>query len=194
MANEQNEKVQEEQEVVQEEVQEEAKADQPSEATSEKAEEGADDELEQQIKQLEQEKEELKTRLLRVQADYDNFRRRTKEERVAASKYRSQSLAEKLLPALDNFDRALQLKPEGEEAKSLWQGMEIVHRMLKEGFEQENIKEIEAEGKLFDPEFHQAVMQVEDEEYEPNTVVDVMQKGYMLGDRVIRPAMVKVTG
>lgn len=152
------------------------------------------DELSLEIERLEKEKEELKTRVLRTQADYDNFRRRTREERAADSKYRSQSLAEKLLPALDNFERALDMKAEGEEAKALLEGMKMVYRQLKDGFEQENIKEIEAEGKPFDPEFHQAVMQVDNEEYEPNTVVEVMQKGYTLGDRVIRPAMVKVTG
>jgi molecular chaperone GrpE len=150
-------------------------------------------ELQRQIEQLEREKEEMKNKYLRVQADYDNFRRRTKEEKAAASKYRAQNLAEKLLPAIDNFDRALNVKVEGEEAKSLIQGMEIVHRQLREAFEQENIKEIEAKGKPFDPEFHQAVMQVEAEDNEPNTVIEVMQKGYMLNDRVLRPAMVKVT-
>ncbi|HEU5139870.1 MAG TPA: nucleotide exchange factor GrpE [Bacillales bacterium] len=151
------------------------------------------EELQQRIQQLEKEKEEFQSRMLRVQADYDNFRRRTKEEKAAAAKYKALGFAEKLLPALDNFDRALNTKAEGEEAKSLLQGMEIVHRQLKDAFEEENIKEIEAEGQPFDPEFHQAVMQVENEDHESNTVVEVMQKGYLLNDRVIRPAMVKVT-
>ncbi|HET7658024.1 MAG TPA: nucleotide exchange factor GrpE [Bacillales bacterium] len=145
------------------------------------------------VEQLEKEKEELKKRLLRVQADYDNFRRRTREESAAAAKYRAQGFAEKLLPAFDSFERALDVKVESEEAKSLLKGLEIVHRQLKDAFEQENIREIEAEGKPFDPQYHQAVMQVEEEGAEPNTVVEVMQKGYVLNDRVIRPAMVKVT-
>lgn len=192
MAQGRNEQVQDEQEEMTEEIKEETTGEtQQSDESSEKQME--DEKLVQTIEQLEKEKAELNVRLLRVQADYDNFRRRTKEERTAAAKYKAQSLAEKLLPALDSFERALHVKPEGEEAQSLLQGMEIVHRLLKDGFEQENIKEIEAEGKPFDPEIHQAVMQVENKDYEPNTVVEVMQKGYMLGDRVIRPAMVKVT-
>ncbi|HET7580872.1 MAG TPA: nucleotide exchange factor GrpE [Bacillales bacterium] len=166
----------------------------PDQEVEEVKDEDNQEDLSPEIKRLEKEKEELKTRVLRIQADYDNFRRRTKEERAADSKYRAQSLAEKLLPALDNFERALDMKAEGEEAKSLLEGMKMVYRQLKDGLEQENVKEIEAKGKPFDPEFHQAVMQVDNEEYEPNTVVEVMQKGYTLGDRVIRPAMVKVTG
>ncbi|HET7628405.1 MAG TPA: nucleotide exchange factor GrpE [Bacillales bacterium] len=149
--------------------------------------------LMKQIEQLEKEKEELRNKYLRTQADYDNFRRRTREEKAADAKYRSQKLAEKLLPVIDNFDRALNVQAETEDAKSLKQGMEIVHRQLNDVLGQENIQEIEAEGKPFDPQYHQAVMQVEDENHEPNTVVEVMQKGYVLNDRVLRPAMVKVT-
>lgn len=172
---------------------EKGQTEQPSEEQTEPSEKDRIAELRQTIEQLESEQEELKNRLLRVQADYDNFRRRTKEEKTAAAKYKAQSIAEKLLPVLDNFERGLNVEAESEETKSLLQGMEIVYRQLKDVFEAENIKEIEAEGKPFDPEFHEAVMQVEDEEYEANTVVEVVQKGYVLNDRVIRPAMVKVT-
>lgn len=150
-------------------------------------------ELQRTVEQLESEREELKDRMLRVQADYDNFRRRTKEEKAAAAKYQAQNLAEKILPVLDNFERALNVDVESEESQSVLKGMDIVYRQLKEALEAENIQEIEAEGQPFDPHFHQAVMQVEHEGYESNTVVEVMEKGYQLHDRVIRPAMVKVT-
>lgn len=172
---------------------EQGQTEQPSEEQTEPSEKDRIAELQQTIEQLKSEQEELNNRLLRVQADYDNFRRRTKEEKTAAAKYKVQSIAEKLLPVLDNFERGLNMEAESDETKSLLQGMEIVYRQLKDVFEAENIKEIEAEGKPFDPELHQAVMQVENEDVEPNTVVEVMQKGYILNDRVIRPAMVKVT-
>lgn len=151
-----------------------------------------DSEQTEVIEQLQKEKEDYKSRFLRVQADYDNFRRRKKEEKAAEAKYRSQSLAEKLIPALDNFERALHVQPEGSEAQSLLEGMDMVYRQLKDAFEAENIREIQAEGQPFDPQIHQAVMQVDNEDYEPNTVIEVMQKGYQLNDRVIRPSMVKV--
>lgn len=144
------------------------------------------------VEQLEREKEEYKSRFLRVQADFENFRRRKKEEKTADAKYRSQSLAEKLIPALDNFERALNVQPEGSEAQSILEGMDMVYRQIKDAFEAENIREIPAEGEPFDPQFHQAVMQVDHDDYESNTVVEVMQKGYKLNDRVIRPSMVKV--
>lgn len=150
------------------------------------------DRLKEQVRRLEEEQKQLKNRLLRIQADYDNYRRRTKEEAAAFEKYRSQKLAEQILPVVDNFERALDSKPESEEAKKLLEGMDMIYRQLKKALENENVSEIEALGKPFDPEYHQAVMQVEDEKTDSNVVVEVLQKGYKLDDRVLRPAMVKV--
>ncbi|MGO4887242.1 nucleotide exchange factor GrpE [Anaerobacillus sp. MEB173] len=141
---------------------------------------------------LGQQVEELNNRLLRVQADYDNFRRRTREEKEAAAKYRAQSLVEGLLPVLDNFERALMVTTENEETKSLLQGMEMVYRQLQESLKNEGVEVIETVGQSFDPHLHQAVMQVESDEFESNQVVEELQKGYKLKDRVVRPAMVKV--
>ncbi|WP_134163594.1 nucleotide exchange factor GrpE [Evansella clarkii] len=143
-------------------------------------------------KELEEKLEESNNRLLRLHADYENFRRRTRQEKEADAKYRSQRLAEELLPAIDNFERALKTEIESEEAKNLMAGVEMVYRQLKDALKKEGIEEIEAVGKPFDPNFHQAVMQVEEEGFDSNTVVEELQKGYMLKDRVIRPAMVKV--
>ncbi|WP_280768516.1 nucleotide exchange factor GrpE [Salipaludibacillus daqingensis] len=142
--------------------------------------------------ELEQKLEETTNRMLRLQADYDNFRRRTQQEKESAAKYRSQSLAESLLPALDNFERGMKIDAQSDETKSLLQGMEMVYRQMKEALKNEGIEAIDSVGQPFDPHVHQAVMQVESDEYEPNVVVEEMQKGYMLKDRVIRPAMVKV--
>ncbi|GAE26948.1 heat shock protein GrpE [Halalkalibacter wakoensis JCM 9140] len=135
---------------------------------------------------------DLNNRLLRVQADYDNFRRRSREEKEAAAKYRSQNVIEALLPVIDNFERALLVKPEGEEAKSLLQGMEMVYRQFQDTLKNEGVEVIETVGQTFDPHLHQAVMQVEEEGFESNQIVDELQKGYRLKDRVLRPSMVKV--
>ncbi|WP_096188342.1 nucleotide exchange factor GrpE [Evansella halocellulosilytica] len=145
-----------------------------------------------EVAEIEQKLQETSNRLLRVQADYDNFRRRTKQEKESEAKYRSQRLAEELLPAVDNFERGLSIHPENEETKSLLQGMEMVYRQLKEALEKEGVMPIKTVGEPFDPQLHQAVMQVESDEYDSNIVVEELQKGYMLKDRVIRPAMVKV--
>jgi molecular chaperone GrpE len=146
----------------------------------------------EKIKELEQKLEEANNRFLRTQADLDNYRRRSKQEREVAEKYRSQSLIEDLLPVLDNFQRALAVDADNDGAKSIVTGMEMVYRQLLEAMKKEGLEELEAEGKEFDPHYHQAVMQVEDDNFESNFVVEELQKGYRLKDRVIRPAMVKV--
>ena len=135
---------------------------------------------------------ELNNRLLRVQADYDNFRRRSREEKESAAKYRAQGFVEELLPALDNFERALSVTPEGEEATSLAQGLNMVYNQLQEALKKEGVTVIETVGETFDPHLHQAVMQVEEEGFESNQIVEELQKGYKLKDRVLRPSMVKV--
>ncbi|MHB9094883.1 MAG: nucleotide exchange factor GrpE [Eubacteriales bacterium] len=128
--------------------------------------------------------------LQRVQADFDNFRRRTAQEREDLSRYCSMRLATNLLPILDNFERAL--KVSGEDVNQYMEGMELIYRQFKGILEKEGIKEMDTVGKEFDPNFHEAVMQAPSEEHPDNTVVEQLQKGYFLADRVIRPAMVKV--
>ncbi|MFC0298390.1 nucleotide exchange factor GrpE [Geobacillus jurassicus] len=146
-----------------------------------------------QIAELEAKLSEMEHRYLRLYADFENFRRRTRQEMEAAEKYRAQSLASDLLPVLDNFERALKIETDNEQAKSILQGMEMVYRSLVDALKKEGVEPIEAVGKPFDPYLHQAVMQAEVEGYEPNTVVEELQKGYKLKDRVLRPAMVKVS-
>lgn len=136
--------------------------------------------------------EEIENRYLRLQADFDNSRRRSKLDLEAAQKYRVQSLAGDLIQALDNFERALAIQSDNEETVSLRQGLEMVYRNMLEALKKEGVEPIEAVGKEFDPNVHQAVMQVNDENYGSNIVVEEFQKGYMLKDRVLRPSMVKV--
>jgi molecular chaperone GrpE len=133
------------------------------------------------------------TRYLRLQADFDNFRRRTKLDFEAAEKYRAQSIISDLLPVMDNFERALQTQVDQEQAKSLLQGMEMVYRLLQDAIKKEGVEPINAVGEAFDPHLHQAVMQVEAEDTDSGIVLEEFQKGYKLKDRVIRPTMVKVS-
>lgn len=142
--------------------------------------------------ELEAKLEEADNRYYRLQADFENSRRRSRLDLEASEKYRAQSLISNLLPAMDNFERALQMEADNEQAKSILQGMEMVYRSLLEALKAEGAEQIEAVGNEFDPHIHQAVMQVEVEGFDSNFVVEEFQKGYMLKDRVIRPAMVKV--
>ncbi|MFC8149009.1 nucleotide exchange factor GrpE [Bacillus paralicheniformis] len=162
-----------------------AEADAPAEDTQTEV-------LEKQLKELQERLEEKENKLLRVQADFENYKRRARLDLEAAEKYRSQRIISELLPALDNFERALQIDPDNEQTKSLLQGMEMVHRQILDALKNEGVEQIPSVGEQFDPNMHQAVMQVEDEAYESNAVVEELQKGYKLKDRVIRPSMVKV--
>ena len=149
-------------------------------------------EVKQQKVELEAKLEEAENRILRMQADFENSRRRARLDLEATEKYKSQGLITELLPAIDNFERALKMEADNDQAKSLLQGMEMVYRSLLDTLKKEGAEQIEAVGKEFDPHLHQAIMQVEDENFGSNIVVEEFQKGYILKDRVIRPAMVKV--
>lgn len=154
--------------------------------------EEAQDPMEQKVAELEGKLDEADNRYLRLQADFDNFRRRSRIELEASAKYRAQSIITDLLPAIDNFERALKMDVDNEQAQSLKQGLEMVYRSLLDALKNEGVEVIESVGKEFDPHLHQAVMQAEDENFGPNIVVEEFQKGYMLKDRIVRPAMVKV--
>lgn len=134
--------------------------------------------------------EEYLNLLKRVQADFDNFRRRTIQEREEAVKYCSLRLATNLLPVLDNFERAL--RASGEDLHNFKEGVELIYRQFKDVLEKEGIKPMDSVGGEFDPNLHEAVMQEPSAEHSDNTVIEEFQKGYVLADRVIRPAMVKV--
>lgn len=146
----------------------------------------------QEIEMLKNKLDEADNRYLRLQADFDNFRRRSRLEIEAKEKYRAQKLITELLPAIDNFERAMKMEVENEQTKPLLQGMDMVYRSLLEALKNEGVEAIDAVNKEFDPHLHQAVMQVEDENFGSNIIVEEFQKGYILKDRVIRPSMVKV--
>ncbi len=142
---------------------------------------------------LKQQVEELKDQLLRNAAELENFKRRMNEERAREVKYRSQSIVTNIIPAIDNFERALSSTVEDENTKTFLTGFKMIHAQLVEALTQEGVEVIAAEGVAFDPTVHQAVMQESVEGVESGMVLQELQKGYKLKDRVIRPSMVKVS-
>jgi molecular chaperone GrpE len=146
----------------------------------------------EKIAELQAKLDESENRIYRLQADFENSRRRARLDLEASEKYRAQKLITDLLPAIDNFERALQMESDNEQVKSVLQGIEMVYRGLLDALKNEGAVQIESVGKEFDPQIHHAVMQVQEDGIQSNTVVEEFQKGYMLKDRVIRPAMVKV--
>ncbi|MDD9147600.1 MULTISPECIES: nucleotide exchange factor GrpE [unclassified Sporolactobacillus] len=151
------------------------------------------EELTAEIGSLKKEKEDLKNRLLRAQADFENYRKRTNKEKADARKYRAQDLTSDLLEILDNFKRALDVETASEDGAALKKGMEMVLNRFEAALKKEGVEEIDSLGKPFDPNFHQAVMQEESQEHESGTVIQVLQAGYTLNGRILRPAMVKVS-
>jgi molecular chaperone GrpE len=130
--------------------------------------------------------------LRRLQADFDNYRKRTLREQTARAASASQALVARLLPVLDNFELAVSSAEQSRDFDRMLKGVEMVFGELREVLEGEGLVRIEAEGKPFDPERHEAVIAVEEEGTEPGTVVDIVRTGYELRGKVLRPAMVKV--
>lgn len=146
-----------------------------------------------ELEKLQAEVLEHQQRALRVQADFDNFRRRTQKEKEDLGKYASSKLITELLPVIDNFERALQASEENPEFESFSKGVNMIFRQLESVLATEGLTAMKSVGEPFNPEYHQAIMQVESDEYEEGIVVEEVQKGYMLKDKVLRPAMVKVS-
>ena len=130
--------------------------------------------------------------LRRLQADFDNYRKRTLREQTARVASASQALVARLLPVLDNFELAVSAAEQSRDFDRMLKGVEMVFGELREVLEGEGLVKIEAEGKPFDPERHEAVIAVEQEDIEPGMVVDTVRAGYELRGKVLRPAMVKV--
>lgn len=138
---------------------------------------------------FEQQVEELTDRLKRNMAEFDNFRKRTEKEKASMYVIGARDIVEKILPVVDNFERGLAQAPEGD---AFADGMKMIYKQLMTALDEMGVKEIEAKGKEFDPNLHNAVMHVEDENAGTNEVVEVFQKGYTYKDFVVRHSMVKV--
>lgn len=142
---------------------------------------------------LKAELEEMEDKFLRARAEIANMANRGKNEREQLQKYRSQDLAKKLLPSIDNLERALATDVSDDHGASLKKGVEMVLESLKQALKEEGIEKIPAKGETFDPNLHQAVQTVPaTEELSADTIVEVLQEGYKLHDRVLRPTMVIV--
>jgi len=136
--------------------------------------------------------EELTDRLQRQMAEFDNFRKRTEKEKSTMYEIGSKSVIEKILPVIDNFERGLAAVSDDQKEDAFVEGMEKIYRQFLDTLGEIGVKPIEAVGQEFDPNFHNAVMHIEDEDAEDNTVVEEFQKGYMYRDNVVRHSMVKV--
>nr|WP_236017818.1 nucleotide exchange factor GrpE [Alicyclobacillus suci] len=146
---------------------------------------------EAQVDPKDQEIADLQQQLLRTRADFDNFRRRTRAEKEELSQFATKKLLSDLLPVVDNFDRAMQAVSDADE--QIRTGIEMVHRQFQAILSQYGVTPMNAEGETFDPTRHEAVMQEAAEGVEPNVVLQELQRGYLLHDKVLRPAMVKVS-
>ncbi|MFA7466854.1 MAG: nucleotide exchange factor GrpE [Desulfotomaculaceae bacterium] len=154
---------------------------------------GAQSEIEQLQKELQEQKaaaEEHYNRLLRLQADFDNYRRRTAKEREDFARYASATLCESMLPVLDNFQLALGAK--GQDPAKVVEGVEMIYRQLLDVLQKEGLTPVEARGQQFDPTKHEAAMQESTDQYPDNTVISELRRGYYLKDKLLRPAMVTV--
>lgn len=169
-----------------EEIKEEKKAEEPKEHKKEHK-------KDKKLEELQNEVNTLKDKNMRIAAEMVNTLRRKDEETNRLLKYSNESLITELLPVIDNFERALNVDAKTVDVESYQKGMTMIYNSLKNILEKFEVKEIEAIDKEFDPSYHQAVMQEEKEGTKGNIVIEVLQKGYTYKDKVIRPAMVKVS-
>lgn len=187
-AAEEAEKAAEEEAVETEAAAEEAKAEEPEEKAAEAEAEAAEEAEETEEGKL----KEAADKYQRLFAEFDNFRKRTEKEKAARYDMGARDVIEKVLPVLDSFELALKTLPEGEEKTPFAEGMEKIHKQFLKTLEDAGVTPIDAVGKEFDPNFHNAVLHVEDEEVGDNIVVEELQKGYLYKDHVVRYSMVKV--
>ncbi len=151
------------------------------------------EDLAEKLKSKEQEAQENYDRLLRVSAEFENYKKRASREMEEFRKFSNQSLIKEMLSVVDNLELAMK-STNGHKTidKGLLDGLEMTHKKILKVFEKFNVKPISAKGQPFDPTFHEAVMQEETDEYPGNTVINELQKGYLIHDRLLRPSMVVV--
>ncbi len=172
----------------------EEKAEETAEEVKEEAaeEEKAEDSKKEKKDKKDTEIAELNDRILRQMAEFDNYRKRTEKEKALMFDMGAKNIVEKILPVIDNFERGFDMLSEEEKAKPFAAGMEKVYKQMMTGLAEAGLKEIEALNCEFNPDIHNAVMHVEDENAGENVIVEVFQKGYFYKDTVVRHSMVKV--
>jgi molecular chaperone GrpE len=171
----------------------ESDLEKPSTTEGEKPEELEDKSIEQLLAEKEQEAKDNYDKWLRSIAEFENFKKRHEREKAEFMRMANESLVKDFLPVLDSLDRALKHTEGNEVPQSFIEGIELVRKGFVSALEKHGVKEIEALGEKFDPNFHEAVMQQENPDVEDNTVLFETQKGYMLHDRLLRPSMVIVS-
>lgn len=168
-----------------------------TEAAKEKTEETAEKKIfskkkDKKTEKLEEKLAEYEDLRVRQLAEFENFRKRSEKEKAQMFEIGAKTVIEKLLPVIDNFERGLAAVTEEEKETPFAQGVELVYKQLLTSFDELGVKPIEAVGKEFDPNLHNAVMMVDDDSLESGTVAEEMQKGYMYKESVVRHSMVKV--
>ena len=143
------------------------------------------------IKELEKLANDNEEKYLRLYAEFENYKRRIQKENQINATYKAQGVLTDILPSIDNIERALQIEGDDESFKSLQKGVQMVHESLLRALKDNGLEEILAEGKEFDPNLHQAVVQDDNPDFKSGEVTQELQKGYKLKDRVLRPSMVK---
>ena len=144
------------------------------------------------IKELEKLANDNEEKYLGLYAEFENYKRRIQKENQINATYKAQGVLTDILPSIDNIERALQIEGDDESFKSLQKGVQMVHESLLRALKDNGLEEILAEGKEFDPNLHQAVVQDDNPDFKSGEVTQELQKGYKLKDRVLRPSMVKV--
>ena len=164
-----------------------------NESTSEHDNEDKNDQSkDEEIQQLQLKANENEEKYLRLYAEFENYKRRIQKENQINATYKAQGVLTDILPSIDNIERALQIEGDDESFKSLQKGVQMVHESLLRALKDNGLEEILAEGKEFDPNLHQAVVQDDNPDFKSGEVTQELQKGYKLKDRVLRPSMVKV--
>ncbi len=146
----------------------------------------------QELSECSKQKQEYFDKLLRLHAEFENFKKRSLKEKQQFLKFANESLIYELINILDNFERAFESANKMDDFKSLHQGVEMILKQIHQLLEKNGVKKIECVGKAFDPAEQEAIAHIETDKYSENTVVEEVQKGYLLEDRLIRPAVVKV--
>lgn len=145
-----------------------------------------------ELDKLKEDFDKLNNQYLRLAADFDNYRKRQEQERESLLKFGTENALKKLLEVLDNFERGAKALEGVEDCQKVKDSFNLVHKQTADILAKLGLEEIKAEGEEFDPNFHEAVMRTPTDEHPENTVVNVMQKGYKVGDKVLRPALVNV--
>ena len=147
----------------------------------------------QEMARMQQEVEQANDMMLRLAAELDNYKKRVGKERESLIRYAAQDVLQELIPVLDNFERAIESADKSKDFVSFLEGVKMIYKNMYDVMGRKGLVRIDAVGETFDPNIHEAVMQVTSEEHPENVVVEELKKGYMLHDRVIRPSMVVVS-